>query len=185
MQSTPYSPMPTDQGPDHGSDHRAPDHQNLPVVQPGLEVPMGSAQPPQARALPVLQPQTQALDAQDDGARHSTIAEGMVFQGNAVLSGPCSVNGQVLGNLAQAPGASIAVVVSESGQVQGDVRAHKISVMGRTTGTLDASGGSVALNDTASVSGHVRYSRLQVSGADLNATLERVAAPGAPAQGQA
>ena len=150
----------------------------LPVVQPGLSVPMGAAQPPRAGALPVLQAQSQGLGADGSASRHSTIAEGMVFQGNALLSGPCSVNGQVLGNLAQAAGTSIAVVVSETGEVQGDVRANKISVMGRTSGTLDASGGSVSLNDTSSVSGHVRYSRLQVSGADLNATLERVAVAG-------
>ena len=156
----------------------------VPTVQPGFDVPLGAAQPPDMRSIPLLQPGLQALEG--DAARHSTIAQGMVFEGNAVLSGPCSVGGEVQGNLVQAPGANIAVVITESGQVQGDVFANKISVMGRTAGTLDASGGSVSLNDTASVSGHVRYSRLQVSGADLNATLERVvAAPDGHASGPA
>ncbi len=168
MNPTPYAP-PANMSTDNKSAEPS-----LPVLQPGLAVAMGAAQPPNAQHLPVLQ---SAAPAQGEhSARHSTIAEGMVFQGNALLSGPCSVSGKVLGNLTQAPGANIAVVISETGQIEGDVRAHKISVMGRTSGTLDASGGSVALNDTASVSGHVRYSRLQVSGADLNATLERVTA---------
>ena len=144
-----------------------------PPANPGWAVPLGAAQPPQSRAIPVLQPDMQALDA--DTARHSTVAEGMVFEGNALLVGPCSVGGQIRGNLVQAPSTSIAVVIAETGQVIGDVRAQKISVMGRTDGTLDASGGLVTINDTASVSGHVRYGRLQVNGADLNATLERVA----------
>lgn len=146
-----------------------------PPMQQGFAVPLGAAQPPDTRAIPVLQSGIQALD--DGTARHSTIAEGMVFEGNALLNGPCSVGGQVLGNVEQQAGASIAVVITETGQVRGDVRAHKISVMGRTDGTLDASGGSVSINDTASVSGHVRYGRLQVSDGDLNATLERVVAP--------
>jgi hypothetical protein len=40
---------------------------------------------------------------------------------------------------------------------------------------LDSGEGEVALHDTASVHGLVRYGRIQVNGADLNATLERVA----------
>jgi len=56
-----------------------------------------------------------------------------------------------------------------------DITAQKISVMGRTEGILDAGQGEVALHDTASVHGRVRYGRIQVNGADLNATLERVA----------
>lgn len=138
----------------------------------GLAVSLGAAQPPEAHTIPVLQATGPALAS--DAQAHCTIAEGMVFEGDALLQGPCSVGGQVRGNLLQAPGSSIAVVIAETGQVVGDVRAHKISVMGQTQGTLDASGGSVAINDTASVSGHVRYGRLQVNGADLNATLERV-----------
>ena len=69
----------------------------------------------------------------------------------------------------------VAVVVTETGQVKGDITAQKISVMGRTEGILDSGQGEVALHDTASVHGLVRYGRIQVNGADLNATLERVA----------
>ena len=36
--------------------------------------------------------------------------------------------------------------------------------------------GEVSLHDTASVHGLVRYGRIQVNGADLNATLERAVA---------
>ena len=59
-----------------------------PPANPGWAVPLGAAQPPQSRAIPVLQPDMQALDA--DTARHSTVAEGMVFEGNALLVGPCT-----------------------------------------------------------------------------------------------
>ena len=46
--------------------------------------------------------------------------------------------------------------------------------MDHTDGILDSGEGEVALHDTASVHGLVRYGRIQVNGADLNATLERV-----------
>lgn len=109
-----------------------------------------------------------------EGAARSLVAEGMHFVGHALLTGPCSVAGQFDGNLTQAAGASVAVVVTETGRVKGDITAQKISVMGRTEGILDAGQGEVALHDTASVHGLVRYGRIQVNGADLNATLERV-----------
>jgi hypothetical protein len=47
--------------------------------------------------------------------------------------------------------------------------------MGHTEGILDSGQGEVSLHDTADVHGLVRYGRIQVNGASLNATLERVA----------
>lgn len=141
----------------------------------GLVVPLGSAQPPSlSGGIPVLMPQVQGMAGHAAPAGQCTIAEGLHFTGNATLAGPCSVAGTVVGNLSQAAGASVSVVITETGELTGDIRADKISVMGIATGTLDASGGSVALLDSASVSGLVRYERIQVNGADLNATLERV-----------
>jgi len=45
---------------------------------------------------------------------------------------------------------------------------------GRVVERDPAAGGRVSLHDTASVSGRIRYTHLQVNGADLNAQLERV-----------
>ena len=144
-----------------------------------LEVDVGRSMPPsQAATLPTLHTEVQALAAtgdQDGSNARSLIAEGMHFVGNALLRGPCSVAGLVEGNLTQADGVVVSVVVTETGHVKGDITAQKISVMGRTEGVLDSGQGEVALHDTASVHGLVRYGRIQVNGADLNATLERVA----------
>ena len=168
--------------------------QHKPYTPPGLapsavSAGLGNTMPSQAKDIPVLNPQGQAL--QSEGAQTSKdqqprceIADGMHFVGNAQLIGMCTVAGFIQGNLKQAPSTKIAVVVTETGHVKGDIVADQISVMGRTEGTLEASGGSVTLHDSAVVSGHVRYSRLQVNGADLNATLERspaVASGKAPA----
>lgn len=158
-----------------------PDQQDQPATQ--MEVDVGNAMPPsQPSNLPLLQPEPQTLpmlDAHEAGAARSMVAEGMRFVGNAELRGPCSIGGHIEGNIKQAPNVQVAVVVTESGRVKGDITAHKISVMGHTDGILDSGQGEVSLHDTASVHGLVRYGRIQVNGADLNATLER-ATPSAP-----
>jgi cytoskeletal protein CcmA (bactofilin family) len=132
---------------------------------------MYSGQPNQ---LPTLQVPAQGA-GHETNDKSSMIAEGVNFVGNAQLIGLCSVGGKVEGNLVQSMGQSITVIVAESGYVKGDIVADNISVMGQTDGLLDAGGGSVALHDASRVSGHVRYNRLQVNGADLNATLEKAA----------
>lgn len=159
--------------------------ENAPVA---VSQPLGSAMPPsQLSAIPMLRPQRSGpvdTGAPIDETPRTVIADGLRFVGNAVLCSTCSISGHVQGDLKQARGMQTAVVVTETGHVIGDIVAHQISVMGCTEGTLDAAGGSVSLHNSASVAGHVRYSRIQVNGADLNATLERVLA-GKPAAGAA
>ena len=161
------------------------DDLNKTAPQSSLEVDVGNAMPyAQGTGLPVLSPQLQsatleAEDAPENSPTVSRVAEGIRFVGNAVLRGPCSVAGFVEGNLTQAADAQASVVVTETGRVTGDITAQKISVMGQTQGTLDSGQGEVTLHATARVQGLVRYRRIQVNGADLNATLERVPSPNA------
>ncbi len=149
----------------------------LQTVPGALQVPVGSAMySGESKQVPTLQTLVpMPLAAGEHNDKSSMIAEGVSFVGNAQLIGLCSVGGKVEGNLVQSPGQSITVIVSETGHVKGDIVADNISVMGQTDGLLDAGGGSVALHDASRVSGHVRYTRLQVNGADLNATLEKAA----------
>jgi cytoskeletal protein CcmA (bactofilin family) len=144
-----------------------------------LEVDVGRAMPPtMAQNIPMLQSgdlSAAPIDATEAVNSRSMLAEGIHFVGNAILRGPFSVAGQIDGNLTQAEGIQVSVVVTETGRVKGDITAHKISVMGHTDGVLDSGQGEVSLHDSASVHGLVRYGRIQVNGADLNATLERVA----------
>jgi cytoskeletal protein CcmA (bactofilin family) len=144
-----------------------------------VDVPVGAALPSaSAHQLPTLKMQAAAeVSRVGDADSQSLIAEGVNFVGNAQLKGVCSVGGRVEGNLVQSTGHSITVIVTESGYVKGDIVASTISIMGQTDGLLDATGGNVTLHDASRVSGHVRYNRLQVNGADLNATLEKAAGP--------
>ncbi len=146
-----------------------------------VEVPVGTALPSSAALrLPTLTTAAPGDNTPDAASeRQSLIAEGVNFVGNAQLTGVCSVGGKVEGNLVQSPGHSITVIVTESGYVKGDIIASNISIMGQTEGLLDATGGAVTLHDASRVSGHVRYKRLQVNGADLNATLEKAVGPDA------
>jgi len=149
-------------------------------------VALGSKMPVPAKKVPVLGSATAAGAASgepfdESKQARSEISEGLNFVGNAVLHGVCTIKGHVEGNLKQADGTKGAVIVTETGYVKGDIIADQISIMGRTEGLLDASGGSVSLHDSANVSGHVRYFRIQVNGSELNATLERSpAGAGAP-----
>jgi cytoskeletal protein CcmA (bactofilin family) len=109
------------------------------------------------------------------GGKLCMIEDGITFTGNAALQGTCTIAGQIVGNLKEQAGATSQIVITETGSVKGDIFSHKVSVMGACSGTIDASGGSVDLHAKSVVTGHIRYGQLQVNGADLNATLERIA----------
>jgi len=149
------------------------------------QVPMGQAMPDVDR-VPTLFPQQQAVPMPESPAanRHSTLAHGLSFVGTAQIDGSLTVAGEVQGDVQVVEGSNGQVTITETGTVVGDIHARSISVLGQTVGTLDAAGGRVSLHDTASVSGRIRYTHLQVNGADLNAQLERVR-PDAAATGHA
>lgn len=181
MENNPTQPRQEPLAPEHQAIESGTLEQSTGVATPYLEMSVGNAMPPtQTVNLPVLHPQVQPAipgDMTDGGPARTMLAEGLHFVGRAQLRGPCSIAGTVEGNLSQAPGAQVSVVVTATGRVQGDITAQKISVMGHTDGVLDSGPGEVSLHDTASVRGLVRYGRIQVNGADLNATLERVSPP--------
>ncbi|HEX5683634.1 MAG TPA: polymer-forming cytoskeletal protein [Ideonella sp.] len=165
--SSPTAPSPRPDAPEVPEAREAPD---APVVP---HVPMGQAMP-ETHRLPTLLPTAQALAAGGTGAHVSTLGQGLSFIGSARINGSLTVSGEVQGDIELQGSGSGHVTITQTGTVVGDIRARNISVLGQTVGTLDAAGGRVSLHDTASVSGRIRYTHLQVNGADLNAQLERV-----------
>jgi cytoskeletal protein CcmA (bactofilin family) len=144
--------------------------------QPAAEVPaiaLGQTMPDVDR-VPTLQPAMQALPVAGLAQRHSTLAAGLSFTGAARIVGSITVAGEVQGDLRLEQSPEGHVTITETGTVVGDINAPNIAVMGQAVGLLDASGGRVTLHESASVSGRIRYTHLQVNGADLNAQLERV-----------
>lgn len=119
------------------------------------------------RTAPTVAPVTRGVSV-------SSFEEGWLFRGSATINGTCTIAGVYEGQILESNGGEASVVVSPTGVLTGDIRASNVSIMGRYSGTLDASGGRVELHTSSVISGHVRYGQLQVNGADLNATLERV-----------
>lgn len=154
---------------DNYSDAPAPE----PTDVPAPEVSMGQTMPNVDR-VPTLQPALQSVPQLDAVARHSTLAHGIAFTGSARIAGSVTVAGEVQGDLLVQGTPDGHVTITETGTVVGDITAPNISVLGQTVGVLDASGGRVTLHESSSVSGRIRYTQLQVNGADLNAQLERV-----------
>ncbi|MEN9671181.1 MAG: hypothetical protein RL018_1458 [Pseudomonadota bacterium] len=155
-------------------------HQN---DQPGMTA-LGQAMPDVLKTPVLTQVETLSVDEPEAGSGTGDVAkigklcmieQGITFTGNAALQGTCTIAGQIVGNLKEQAGATSQIVITETGSVKGDIFSRKVSVMGTCNGTIDASGGSVDLHAKSVVSGHIRYGQLQVNGADLNATLERVA----------
>lgn len=120
-----------------------------------------------------------AANVQSSTAGHgisiSSFEQGWEFKGKASINGTCTIAGFYEGQIHESEGGSATVIVTETGVLNGDIRATNVSIMGHYTGSLDATGGKVELHATSVIKGHVKYAKLQVNGADLNATLERVA----------
>ncbi len=149
---------------------------------PTVEVPLGDTMAP-VDQIPVRLPQTQAVQTGAGAERISTLAEGLSFTGSATLDGSITVSGEFQGDIRVLDHSDGHVTITETGMVVGDVRSRQIAVLGQTAGTLDAAGGKVLLHASSSVSGRIRYTHLQVNGADLNAQLERVRSDGEAGSG--
>ncbi len=156
-------------------EHTPPPGDGESAATPAVEVPLGQTLAVPAGPAPA--PRLAVDDALPPG-QLSTLAEGVSFAGNAGLTGSITVAGEFQGNIRVDEASDGHVVITETGMVVGDVRSRDISVRGQTDGTLDAAGGKVTLHSTSSVAGKIRYTHLQVDGADLNAQLERVRAEG-------
>ena len=135
-----------------------------------LHVSLGATMP-DSGAVPVLK-HASKFQPFGSSVKRCMIESGLTFTGNIKAQGTCTIAGHVIGNLIENANGELQVVISESGEVQGDIVASKISVMGACQGTVDASGGSVDLHPNSVMKGHIRYGQLQVNGAELNASLE-------------
>ena len=61
-----------------------------------------------------------------------------VIQGTMVLIDSIRIDGKVLGNIETSPGSKITVAIGPTGQVTGDITAHRIMVAGKVAGHIFA-----------------------------------------------
>lgn len=102
----------------------------------------------------------------------SRIAAGMHVQGDCVFEGVLQVDGTVLGDVVGAAGTQTTLVISESGRIEGAVRASAITIDGAVVGPVTAEG-ALALQAHAQIQGNVRYQTLAMQpGAVLSGQLQ-------------
>jgi cytoskeletal protein CcmA (bactofilin family) len=90
------------------------------------------------------------------------------IQGTLVLLDSVRVDGRVLGNIESAPDCKIAVAIGPTGEVTGDVKAHRVMVAGKVFGNIHAVD-RIELQKESSVQGDISYGSIAVEhGAKLS-----------------
>ena len=94
-----------------------------------------------------------------------------VIQGTMVLIDSIRIDGKVLGNIETSPGSKITVAIGPTGQVTGDITAHRIMVAGKVAGHIFAAE-RVEFQKDSVVQGDVSYGSIAVEhGAKLSGLI--------------
>ena len=103
------------------------------------------------------------------------------IQGTLVLLDSVRIDGRVVGNVESAPDCKIAVAIGPTGEVTGDIKAHRVMVAGKVFGHIHAVD-RVEFQKDSCVQGDISYGSIAVEhGAKLsgliiqNKTLEESA----------
>jgi cytoskeletal protein CcmA (bactofilin family) len=114
------------------------------------------------------------------------IGPGTTVHGDLMLIDSVRIDGRVMGNIESAPDCKIAVAIGPTGEVTGDIKAHRVMVAGKVFGHIHAVD-RVEFQKDSCVQGDISYGSIAVEhGAKLsgliiqNKTLD-VSASGAQA----
>ncbi|HPU51043.1 MAG TPA: polymer-forming cytoskeletal protein [Burkholderiaceae bacterium] len=95
------------------------------------------------------------------GPIESLIGHGTVIEGDVRFKGGLRIDGEVLGSVSAADGATGALVISEQGSVRGPVRAAHLILNGLIEGPVQADE-VLELQSKAKIVGNVRYRSLEM-----------------------
>ncbi len=99
------------------------------------------------------------------------IGQKAVFKGDLEFTGGLRVDGHVKGNVIAKEESNSTVVVSESGEVEGNITVPHVVVNGTINGNIK-SGGRVELQAKAKINGDVHYKAVEMElGASINGNL--------------
>ncbi len=99
--------------------------------------------------------------------------------GKVLVQESIRIDGRVVGDVEAAPGQSVTVVVSASGEIQGDVCAHRVVIAGKVSGQIHAPE-RVELHAGCRVQGDIKYGSIAIEhGARVLGLLLQVEADGA------
>ena len=97
--------------------------------------------------------------------RHSVLHDGIVIQGDWQSDGIVEFGGKIIGDLTVD-----VLIVTGTGNVEGNVRARSVTIEGKLNGTIAAI--NVTLTSTAILSGKVVAQKIEInSGANVEAEL--------------
>ena len=106
-----------------------------------------------------------------------------VIQGTLILVDSVRIDGKVLGNIETSPGSKITVAIGPTGEVTGDITAHRIMVAGKVTGHIYASE-RVEFQKDAIVHGDISYGSISVEhGANISGLVLQINATDQSAAG--
>lgn len=93
------------------------------------------------------------------------------IQGTLVLLDSVRIDGRVVGNVESAPDCKIAVAIGSTGEVTGDIKAHRVMVAGKVFGHIHAAD-RVEFQKDSLVQGDVSYGSIAVEhGAKLSGLI--------------
>lgn len=99
------------------------------------------------------------------------VGQKAVFKGDLEFTGGLRVDGQIKGNVIAKDDSNSTVVVSESGEVEGNIAVPHVIVNGTVNGNIK-SGGRVELQAKSKISGDVHYKAVEMElGASINGNL--------------
>lgn len=99
------------------------------------------------------------------------IGTAMEIQGDLIFSGGLHVDGRIIGNVIAEEHSQSMLVLSDRGQIEGEVRVPLVVINGQVTGDVYASE-RVELSSQGQVNGNVYYNLLEMAmGAEVNGNL--------------
>jgi len=99
------------------------------------------------------------------------IGTAMEIQGDLIFSGGLHVDGKIVGNVIAEDDSQSMLVLSDQGQIEGEVRVPYVVLNGQVTGDVFASE-RVELSSHGQVKGNVYYNLLEMAmGAEVNGNL--------------
>ncbi len=89
------------------------------------------------------------------------IGKNTVIHGSLVMLESIRIDGKVVGNVESAKEEMIIVVIGDSGEVQGDILAHRVVVAGKVSGNIHAHE-RVELHADSLVQGDIKYGSIAI-----------------------
>ena len=99
------------------------------------------------------------------------VGQGTVINGDLVFSGGLHVDGKIIGNVSAEEGSSAILILSEFGEIEGEIKVPNMVLNGKIVGDVHSSS-RVELAPKSCINGSVYYDLIEMTiGAEVNGGL--------------